>query len=98
MKIHARSLEYFIHLISVVIIGQVKRHALFPLTYAGSWETGGVSYLNEGIVFNPSNAETTYAQCTKHKDAKTIKKHLNPVMLVFIRKLSLSTLIRVHMG
>ena len=92
MKIHARSLEYFIHLlISVVIIGQVKRHALFPLTYAGCWETGGVCFFKEGIVFNLSFAETTYVQSTKHKDAKTIIKHLSPVMvmLVFIRKLSL---------
>ena len=28
----------------------------------------------------------------KHKDTKTFEKHLNPVMLVFIGKLSLSTL------
>ena len=28
----------------------------------------------------------------KHKDAKTFEKHLNPVILVFIGQLSLSTL------
>ena len=36
--------------------------------------------------FNHSNAEA------KHKDANIFENHLNPVMLVFIRKLSLSTL------
>ena len=30
--------------------------------------------------------------CPKHKDAKIFEKHLNPVMLVLIRKPSLSTL------
>ena len=40
---------------------------------------------------NPSNAE---ASCVdpKHKDTKIFENHLNPVMLVFIGKLSLSIL------
>ena len=32
-------------------------------------------------VINPSNAETAFL---KHKDAKFLENHLNPVMLVFI--------------
>ena len=39
---------------------------------------------------NPSNAEGTYAQRTKTQ--RFCENHLNPIMLVFIGKLSLSTL------
>ena len=41
--------------------------------------------------FNPSNAVSGYFR-PKHKDAKIFEKHLRPVMLVFIGKLSLSIL------
>ena len=40
---------------------------------------------------NPSNAEAIYFR-PKHNDAKIFENHLNPVMLVFIGKLSLGTL------
>ena len=43
--------------------------------------------INFGI--NSSDAK---AMSSKHKDAKIFEKHWNPVMLVFIGKLSLSTL------
>ena len=39
---------------------------------------------------NPSNAGATFIQST-HTVAKIFDNHLNPVMLVFIGKLSLST-------
>ena len=39
---------------------------------------------------NPSNASGYF--CPKHKDEKIFENHLNPVMLVFIGKLSPSTL------
>ena len=42
------------------------------------------------LLINPSNAEATFVQ--KHKDAKILGNHPNLVMLVFIRKLTLSTL------
>ena len=35
------------------------------------------------MFYNPFNAKAT-----KHKDAKIVDNHLNPVMLVFIGKLS----------
>ena len=38
---------------------------------------------------NPSNAKATFIQSTMTQ--KKIENHLNPVMLVFIGKLSLST-------
>ena len=41
-------------------------------------------------IINPSNAKATYVQSTMTQ--RFLKNHLNPVMLVFIRKLSLSTL------
>ena len=44
---------------------------------------------NYYILFNPFAAEVTFVQCTKK--AKHKKNHLNPVMLVFIGKLSLRT-------
>ena len=40
--------------------------------------------------FNPSNAKATFIQSTRMQ--KIFEIHLNPVMLVFIGKLSLSTL------
>ena len=40
---------------------------------------------------NPSNAEANF--CSKQKDAPIFENHLNPVILVFIRELWLSTLI-----
>ena len=43
------------------------------------------------LMFNPFNAEATFV-LLKHKDAKFVESHLNPVLLVFIGKLSLSTL------
>ena len=42
-----------------------------------------IRHYRESLGFNPSNAEATFVQ--KHKDAKIFEKHLNPVMLVFIR-------------
>ena len=45
------------------------------------------------IWFNPFNAKATFVLSTR--DAKIFEKHLNLVMLVFIRKLSVSTLIWV---
>ena len=41
------------------------------------------------IYFNPSNAKATFVICfrTKHMDAEILENHLNPIMLVFIRKL-----------
>ena len=39
---------------------------------------------------NPLNAEAIFIK--RHKDAKVFANHLNPVMLVSMRKLSLSTL------
>ena len=39
--------------------------------------------------FNPFNAETTFVYGTKN--SKYLENHLNPVMLVFIGKLLLST-------
>ena len=42
-------------------------------------------------LLNPSNAEVPFVK--KHKDAKIFENYLNPVMLVFIGKLSLRTLI-----
>ena len=44
---------------------------------------------HRGWLINSSNAETTLS---KPKDAKIFENHLNPVMLVFIGKLSRSTL------
>ena len=41
------------------------------------------------VILNPSNAEATIVP--KHKDPKIFENHLNPVILVFIGKLSLST-------
>ena len=43
---------------------------------------------------NPSSAKATFGQST-YKNAKIFENHLNPVMLVFIGYLSLSTLIWV---
>ena len=40
-----------------------------------------------GLILNP---DATFVR--KHKEAKIFENHLNPVMLVFIGKLSLSTL------
>ena len=40
---------------------------------------------------NPSNAEAYFF--SKHNDAKIFEHHLNPIMLIFIGELSLSTLI-----
>ena len=40
---------------------------------------------------NPSNAKATFVQSTM-KDAKNFDDPLNPVMLVFVEKLWLSTL------
>ena len=42
------------------------------------------------FMINPSDAEVSFVQCIKK--AKHYENHLNPVMLVFIGKLSLSTL------
>ena len=44
-----------------------------------------------GGALNTSNAEATFVQST-FKDAKIFDNHPNPVILIFIRKLSLSTL------
>ena len=44
-----------------------------------------------GRNFIPSNAEATFLQ--KNRNAKIFEKHLNPCMLVFSGKFSLSTLI-----
>ena len=42
-------------------------------------------------VLKPSNAEAKYFS-PKHKEAKIFENHLNPVMLVFIGQLLMSTL------
>ena len=42
------------------------------------------------MLINPSNAEGYFHP--KHKDGKISEKHRNPIMLVFIAKLSQSTL------
>ena len=47
------------------------------------------------ICYNPSNAEATLVQSTR---MQSYLKHVNPVKLVFIGKLSLSTLRWVPMG
>ena len=44
---------------------------------------------------NPSNAEVTFVQCSKK--AENYENQLNPVMLVFIEKLLLSTQMSTHM-
>ena len=45
----------------------------------------------KAAALNPSNAEATLIR-PKHQNANIFENHLNPVMLVFIGKLSLSTL------
>ena len=48
------------------------------------------SILNKRIPFNPFNAEATFIQRTRTQGI--LENGLNPVMLVLIRKLKLSTL------
>ena len=43
----------------------------------------------ESHLLTPSNAEATFR--TKHTDVNIFERHLNPVMLEFIRQLSLKT-------
>ena len=54
------------------------------------WHRLKMSYLTEKK-FNPSNAVATIVSSSKMQ--RLFGKHLNPVMMVFIGKLSLSTLI-----
>ena len=49
-----------------------------------------LEFKNSTKIINPLDAEITFVQCTKKQNI--IKNHLNPIILVFIWKLSLSTL------
>ena len=50
------------------------------------------------IILNPSNAEASFFQSTiVYKDTNTFENHLNPVMLVFIGKLSDCSQMSTHL-
>ena len=57
-----------------------------PFTLSVSWRYSRALFLS----INPSDAEVTFVQCTKSKDK--YENHLNPAMLIFFGKLSLSTI------
>ena len=57
---------------------------------SGSGNNMGNPGMWSQTLINPSNAKATFVQSTRMQ--RFLKKHLNPVMLVFIGKLSLSSI------
>ena len=72
-------------------LGREPSHPLRELPTSSDLEECGLCAIPGGDPFNPYNECWGYFH-PKHTNAKIVEKHLNPVILVLIRKLSLSTL------